>query len=54
MVIHLDNVYANPVGMEIPVNSKRHVQVKVVVAKDTGNVLVVNVIVAQAGWENHV
>jgi hypothetical protein len=53
MAIHLDNVYASQAGTGIPVNSKRHAQVKAAVAKDTDNVLGANVIAAQAGWENH-
>lgn len=51
--IHLDNAFANLVGMEIPVSFKRHAQVKAVVVKDTDNVLAANASAAQVGWGNH-
>jgi hypothetical protein len=53
MVIHLDNVYVNQVGMEIHASSKHLAQVKVVVVKDMVNASVVNAIADQDGWVIH-
>ena len=53
MVIHLDNVYVNQVGMEIRASSKHLARVKVVVVKDMVNASAVNAIADQDGWVIH-